>query len=563
MSPAGENSSGGPAPANARKRDAKAEDPEGGTDCWEDIERSMTVPCVAATVLGMMLFTVLAALAFKQIGKPAPVGVFTGRTHKGRLPPNTLDPAKSVEVNSEQPVASWMSPKVLPGALEIDIPQLIDGEIYGAGRAELHRVDAVKDFQSDVIRTHGKMMAVRATGLQDIGPFLAFIHGPTVTHANGAQRLEVPTASRLAYHPEGVMLMVFATASGNLYARRIRTGLNPGATEGWERGSQWSAPQPAVENHSGNIHHKAQDPVLFYDAHADAFRVIYTGFIDKTMYYLYMISSKDHGASWTWPEQIYVHPGCRSFGNVLRPTSQDYLLPILRERDPGTGEAAAVALLSDDHAVSWREAEIEPPGDAGHSGPAVVALRDGSVVAYLSPPSSDTLRMRTSTDGGKTWGASVRTDIPNSGIASYSATLLASGNVAIVFVNHFNAPGKTVKSPLSIAVSLDAKGAIFAHVRDLELANGHELGGYSVSHDTMSGFDHPSVVQTPNGMLHITYTVRASVPTTGRKKAPKPETQHFIKYVAVDEEWVARGSSLPSRGVYQGLSDPAWRQQHP
>lgn len=73
MSPAGENSSGGPAPANARKRDAKAEDPEGGTDCWEDIERSMTVPCVAATVLGMMLFTVLAALAFKQVSPAAVV----------------------------------------------------------------------------------------------------------------------------------------------------------------------------------------------------------------------------------------------------------------------------------------------------------------------------------------------------------------------------------------------------------------------------------------------------------------------------------------------------------
>jgi hypothetical protein len=57
---------GGP---QQRKKDAKAEDPE-ATDCWEDIERSMTMSCVLATVSGMLLFTVLAALAFNQVRPP-------------------------------------------------------------------------------------------------------------------------------------------------------------------------------------------------------------------------------------------------------------------------------------------------------------------------------------------------------------------------------------------------------------------------------------------------------------------------------------------------------------
>jgi predicted neuraminidase len=92
-----------------------------------------------------------------------------------------------------------------------------------------------------------------------------------------------------------------------------------------------------------------------------------------------------------------------------------------------------------------------------------------------------------SEDGGETWTPARPTALPNpnSGI---DATSMANGTVALVY-NH----SKTGRSPLNLAFSRD-NGATWLPVLDLET----EPGEYS----------YPAIIQTKDGLLHITYTWR-------------------------------------------------------
>jgi hypothetical protein len=81
-----------------------------------------------------------------------------------------------------------------------------------------------------------------------------------------------------------------------------------------------------------------------------------------------------------------------------------------------------------------------------------------------------------------------------------------------------------------------------------------KLGGTQRGHkDTnINGFDFPTLVQTPNGLIHVAYATKHYV--KARKQSLKKPLHSFVKYVAVDEAWVQAGVDLPNNfgGVYQG-----------
>jgi predicted neuraminidase len=104
----------------------------------------------------------------------------------------------------------------------------------------------------------------------------------------------------------------------------------------------------------------------------------------------------------------------------------------------------------------------------------------------------------------------VPTTLPsnNSGI---QACQLSSGALAMVFNN---VRGAHARSPLTIALSVD-HGASFVRARDLETGGGE--------------MSYPSIVQTPDGTIHLSYTYR----------------RRTIKYTVLTEGWVRKG------GAYQ------------
>src|SRR5205085_4332782 len=91
-----------------------------------------------------------------------------------------------------------------------------------------------------------------------------------------------------------------------------------------------------------------------------------------------------------------------------------------------------------------------------------------------------------SDDGGKTWSKLLATGLPNpsSGIA---ATTLADGRHLLVY-NH-TPRGRT---PLNVAVSRDGKKWQAALVLE----------------DQPGEYSYPAVVQTSDGLVHVTYTWR-------------------------------------------------------
>jgi predicted neuraminidase len=89
-----------------------------------------------------------------------------------------------------------------------------------------------------------------------------------------------------------------------------------------------------------------------------------------------------------------------------------------------------------------------------------------------------------SLDGGKTWGPMTLLDLPNP-CSGTDAVTLRDGRHLIVY-NH----SPRDRSPLNVALSTDGKG--WTPVLTLE--------------DTPGEFSYPAVIQTRDGLVHLTYT---------------------------------------------------------
>ena len=91
----------------------------------------------------------------------------------------------------------------------------------------------------------------------------------------------------------------------------------------------------------------------------------------------------------------------------------------------------------------------------------------------------------TSDDGGRTWTPARRTSLPNpdSGI---DAIRMKDGSIALVY-NHT----KNGRTPLNLAISTD---------------DGNTWGFPYVLENAPGEYSYPAVIQSEDGMLHITYT---------------------------------------------------------
>jgi alpha-L-rhamnosidase len=96
-------------------------------------------------------------------------------------------------------------------------------------------------------------------------------------------------------------------------------------------------------------------------------------------------------------------------------------------------------------------------------------------------------------DGGATWGAMTLTDLPNPSSGTDAVTL-RDGRQLLVY-NHNTRDGSNNKgrSPLNVAISNDGKNWQAALVLEDDA-------------NAPNGFAYPAVIQTRDGLVHITYT---------------------------------------------------------
>jgi len=155
----------------------------------------------------------------------------------------------------------------------------------------------------------------------------------------------------------------------------------------------------------------------------------------------------------------------------------------------------------------WR-VHFERTSDFGKTWTATPPVNDGKEIEAIQPSilffpgnrleavgrtRNDKVFQIWSDDSGKTWGEMTLLDLPNPNSGTDAVTL-RDGRQLLVY-NHNISTGSRNKgrSPLNVAVSNDGINWLAALVLEDDL-------------DAPNGFAYPAVIQTSDGLVHITYT---------------------------------------------------------
>ena len=191
------------------------------------------------------------------------------------------------------------------------------------------------------------------------------------------------------------------------------------------------------------------------------------------------------------------HPTVLASGRILLPLYSD-------------GFNVALAAISDDDGKSWRASN--PIVGFGPIQPTFAKRKDGSIMAYLrdSGAAPQRIMISESSDQGETWSFAIDTDIPNPG-SSLEVTVLKNGHWVMAY-------NDTEDNRNSWAVSLsDNEGKTWKWKRHIGQAA-----------DQSESFSYPSLIQTKDGKLHLTYSYGN----------PSGKT---IMRASFDEKWIIKG----------------------
>jgi predicted neuraminidase len=206
-----------------------------------------------------------------------------------------------------------------------------------------------------------------------------------------------------------------------------------------------------------------------------------------------MMTSADGGKTWTKPEKLP--------DGVLGPIKNKpvvfkdgtWLASSSTEGGPGGWQVHFE--LSRDAGKTW---QIVGPLDKGTDKlsaiqPSVLFYADGRLQA-LCRSQNGVLATTWSRDNGRTWSPLAKTTLPNPNSGTDAVTL-QDGRQLLVY-NHSAPPPETptkgVRYPLDIGISTD--GVTWKRVLTLE------------SEPIGNGYAYPAVIQSADGLIHVTYT---------------------------------------------------------
>jgi len=253
-------------------------------------------------------------------------------------------------------------------------------------------------------------------------------------------------------------------------------------------GGQWTPPMEVANGAGfGDRRLPTWNPVLFQPKSGPLMLFYKVGPSPSTWWGM-VITSDDGGKTWCAPRRlpegilgpIKNKPVQLTNGDILSPTSTE-------------------------GANGWR-VHFESSSDLGQTWTATPAMNDGKEIGAIQPSilfhekqglqaigrtKQNRLFDLWSRDGGKTWGKMTLTELPNPNSGTDAVTLL-DGRQLLVYNHNPNYKGR---SPLNVAVSKDGKEWLAALVLEDEPG-------------APNGFSYPAVIQTGDGLVHITYTWR-------------------------------------------------------
>ena len=252
--------------------------------------------------------------------------------------------------------------------------------------------------------------------------------------------------------------------------------------------------------------------------------------------------STDGGATWSAPEQLFAEAGLFVRQPVVVHQGR-WLVPVFHCRTTpgvrwsGDNDDSAV-MVSSDGGRHWAAHAV--PGSTGCVHMNIVKAADGSgLLAFFRSRWADHVYRSTSADGGLSWSAPVPTAVPNNN-SSIQVVRLASGRLAMVanpvsaaqaterrvsLYDEIEGEGEgeqaaaayaappagartafwgTPRAPMALLLS-DDDGLTWPHRLDLETGDGYCMTNNSAEQRNRE-LSYPSIVQTPDGSLHVAYT---------------------------------------------------------
>lgn len=152
--------------------------------------------------------------------------------------------------------------------------------------------------------------------------------------------------------------------------------------------------------------------------------------------------------------------------------------------------------LSDDDGNTWSKIPLDTTTGYKLIQPTLLSLQDGIILALMRSDQSFIVESRSS-DKGTTWSKPAKTNIknPNSGI---DAVTLKNGLHVLVY-NPANAGKEWFEGRSKLFVMVSADGE-------------HWQDAYKLEDNTSGEYSYPAVIQSTDGLVHITYTSnRASI----------------------------------------------------
>ncbi len=252
---------------------------------------------------------------------------------------------------------------------------------------------------------------------------------------------------------------------------------------------KWTTPVEVAngaETEDPRVH--CLNPVLFQPPGRPLMLFYKTG-----KWWAYTKTSTDDGATWSKPERMYNgffgpvknKPVLLKDGSILSPTSTEFASPDERRWQVHFER-------STDHGQTWQR--IGPVNDGGEIDaiqPSILFHPENRLQA-LGRTVQGKLYEVWSEDNGLTWGKMSLMDLPNNNSGTDAVTL-KDGRHLLIYNHSTNRPGdkKGYRSPLNLAVSKDGKAWEAALILETE---------------PQKEFSYPAIIQTSDGLVHITYT---------------------------------------------------------
>ena len=244
-----------------------------------------------------------------------------------------------------------------------------------------------------------------------------------------------------------------------------------------------------------------------------------------------VLESVDYGETFSARRILNDKPGAFCRNPILKLSNGDLLIGIwysVQDEESirtglSYGRDYSACMISSDGGDTWKEYPV--PNSTGRVHMQPVEMPDGTLVAFFRSRFSDRIYRSVSRDCGRTWNEPEPTILPNNN-ASIQAKILKSGLIALVYnhtpylyndSNEVRWPG--YRYPISLALSDDG-GVSWPYIRHVDHGDGY---AGEKNQSCNQEFSYPSLLQTTDGRLHVSYTCQNRV---------------CIKHVIVDENWI-------------------------